>query len=759
MFTFNEYELDIENGILKRNGRKVRVEPQVFSVLSMLIKRHGTIVSRQDLLSEIWQDRDVSSGIIDSRIRSARLAIGDDGRTQRYIKTLTNQGFKFIGEVVETDATAHTSLSEPRKDREALASGVKPADTTSSRAGPMGSAYLLAASLAVVAALSIVFLGSQQKGGADTTTASSVTLGLTEEDSTHRQKAIAVLPTLPHNGNPQANTLSTEVAEETLAFLGGISSLNVVSRSASFGSQSRGFSPQEISDTLDVDFRVESRCRLMDDRVAVTVQLIRADDGIIIWSKRYTVPVEELDGNEQQITIARNVVQNVTNVLGVSSGKLIADIISPEAYSYYTAGLSDMQSITAEALESAIENLKLTILLEPEYLPAYAQLYEAYRSALQHTGMERSTALPEMQKLVRKMQILGPGAPETLTAEALLLKFDADDRMSQQQAITYLEKATRAGPNYALAHQEFGHALLGAHRYQDAVAAFEKAMIFNPVSANLLSGSSRALYSNDEFDAAFAAARRNIRWNETDLTAKTTLAEFLINSNRLTEVYPLIHEILRAEPSHYTARVHLATLYLYLGDLDKALEQAPSPPAKAYVAAAMGNRELALDYASEFSEHYFTKRALYLLGDSKQLYDHLTLGHSTSDVLWADRALTHVTIMSRVIEARLFRIHGDARAEQLIADAAVYFESVPLSEFRTVNQFASYIGLHILTGNLDAAIAAFDVANEKGYIFIYALDMPLLNGLKAHPGFEARRERMQQNARMVLEQLSAVPMQ
>lgn len=758
MFTFDEYELDVEAGTLKRNGRKVRVEPQVFAVLSMLIQSHGDIVSRQDLLTEIWQDRDVSSGIIDSRIRSARLAIGDDGKTQRYIKTLTNQGFKFIADVQTSGKPAPAPNHSGDTDHAAKTAPVKITSQAPSQTRPVPPLYIAAASVAVVASLSLVFWGLQRGNASSPVSASTTTLSTVDETPVSHRKAIAVLPTIPHNSPPQANTLSKAVAEETLAFLGSNSSFNVVSRSASFGTQHRGFSTQEVSDALDVDYRVESRCRLIEDRVAVTVQLIRANDEIIIWSKRYTVPMKELDGNEHQIVIARNVVQNVTNVLGVSSGEFITDIISPEAYSYYTAGLTDMQSITSESLESAIDNLKLTILLEPEYLPAYAHLYEAYRSALQHTGMARTAALPEMQKLVRKMQILGPEAPETLTAEALLLKFDADDRMSQQQAIARLEQATIAGPNYALAHQEFGHALLGAHRYEEAVAAFDKAMVFNPVSANLLSGASRALYNNDEFSEAYIAARRNIRWNEDDLTAKTTLAEFLVNSNQYMEAYPLIFDVLDDEPDHYTAQIHLATLYLYLGDYDKAMEYAPSPPAKAYVAAVMGNRPLALEYASEFPEHYYTKRALYLLGDSKQLYDHLTLGHSTEDVLWTDHTLSHVTIMSRVIEARLFRKHGDARAEQLLTAATRYFDGKSPSDFRTINQFASYMGVKILNGDLDAALATLDIANEKSFVFLYALDTPLFEELRAHPGYRARYEKMEHNARMVLEHLAAIPM-
>ena len=58
---------------------------------------------KTELLDEIWGDRFVSESALTSRIKSARQAIGDNGRDQRLIRTVHGRGFRFVGEVLEAD--------------------------------------------------------------------------------------------------------------------------------------------------------------------------------------------------------------------------------------------------------------------------------------------------------------------------------------------------------------------------------------------------------------------------------------------------------------------------------------------------------------------------------------------------------------------------------------------------------------------------------------------------------------------------------
>ena len=104
---FASCELDLARVILRRDGREVRVEPQVFDVLAYLAQHRGTVVRKEELLDEVWGDRFVSESALTTRIKSVRQAVGDDGNTQAIIRTVHGKGYEFVASVeVEDPASA-----------------------------------------------------------------------------------------------------------------------------------------------------------------------------------------------------------------------------------------------------------------------------------------------------------------------------------------------------------------------------------------------------------------------------------------------------------------------------------------------------------------------------------------------------------------------------------------------------------------------------------------------------------------------------
>ena len=97
---FGNFELSEERRELRRSGRPVAVEPQVFDVLAHLVRHRDRVVPKTELLDEIWGDRFVSESALTSRIKSARRALGDTGRDQRAIRTVHGRGYRFVLDVV-----------------------------------------------------------------------------------------------------------------------------------------------------------------------------------------------------------------------------------------------------------------------------------------------------------------------------------------------------------------------------------------------------------------------------------------------------------------------------------------------------------------------------------------------------------------------------------------------------------------------------------------------------------------------------------
>ncbi|HEX4983560.1 MAG TPA: alpha/beta fold hydrolase [Ilumatobacteraceae bacterium] len=101
IFAFSGCVLDAGAFELRRDGSVVVVEPQVFEVLAFLVRHRDRLVSKQELLDEVWGDRFVSESALSSRIKAARRAVGDDGSTQAVIRTVHGRGYRFVADVTE----------------------------------------------------------------------------------------------------------------------------------------------------------------------------------------------------------------------------------------------------------------------------------------------------------------------------------------------------------------------------------------------------------------------------------------------------------------------------------------------------------------------------------------------------------------------------------------------------------------------------------------------------------------------------------
>lgn len=115
-YLFENYSLDVDRRELRRAGNIVPTEPLVFDLLAFLIRSRDRMVTKDDLISSVWQGRIVSESTLTSRINAARSAVGDSGEQQRLIRTVPRRGFRFVGEVRETAGSETTAADSPRID-------------------------------------------------------------------------------------------------------------------------------------------------------------------------------------------------------------------------------------------------------------------------------------------------------------------------------------------------------------------------------------------------------------------------------------------------------------------------------------------------------------------------------------------------------------------------------------------------------------------------------------------------------------------
>lgn len=99
---FGPYEADLATGELRRDGAKVPLQDKPFQMLMLLLQRPGTLVTREDLRSELWPADtfvDFEHGL-NTAVRKLRQALDDSADTPRFVETLPRRGYRFVGEVV-----------------------------------------------------------------------------------------------------------------------------------------------------------------------------------------------------------------------------------------------------------------------------------------------------------------------------------------------------------------------------------------------------------------------------------------------------------------------------------------------------------------------------------------------------------------------------------------------------------------------------------------------------------------------------------
>ena len=112
VYEFGEFALDTKRHELRRGGEPQHLEPQVYAVLCHLVEHNDRLVTSKELIDHVWGNRFVTPGTLNSRIKALRQALGDDGATQRVIKTVHGRGFRVSVEVrTVADAQGASALT------------------------------------------------------------------------------------------------------------------------------------------------------------------------------------------------------------------------------------------------------------------------------------------------------------------------------------------------------------------------------------------------------------------------------------------------------------------------------------------------------------------------------------------------------------------------------------------------------------------------------------------------------------------------
>ena len=97
-FRFGPFELDAAGQVLLRDGRPIPLTPKAIRTLVVLVERRGRLVTKDELMKEVWPDTFVEEANVTQHVSVLRKTLSDatgDGR--QWIETFPKRGYRFVG--------------------------------------------------------------------------------------------------------------------------------------------------------------------------------------------------------------------------------------------------------------------------------------------------------------------------------------------------------------------------------------------------------------------------------------------------------------------------------------------------------------------------------------------------------------------------------------------------------------------------------------------------------------------------------------
>jgi DNA-binding winged helix-turn-helix (wHTH) protein/tetratricopeptide (TPR) repeat protein/class 3 adenylate cyclase len=105
LYIFSEWTLNTQRYELTHAGVPVPLRPKVFQVLAYLLAHHERVVSKEELLEQVWPGQFVGDVGLNSYIMAVRKALGDRRTPYQYIRTVRGHGYHFVAEVTTEEQT------------------------------------------------------------------------------------------------------------------------------------------------------------------------------------------------------------------------------------------------------------------------------------------------------------------------------------------------------------------------------------------------------------------------------------------------------------------------------------------------------------------------------------------------------------------------------------------------------------------------------------------------------------------------------
>ena len=654
-YQLGEFELDPNKRLLKReDGRVVHLSHLPFRVLLYFVENRERIVTRQELLDQFWDGRDVYDITLTKCVGAIRKALGEDSEKPRFIETRWAEGYRYIGPLAEIEGRAggetkekvalETDLeTDPDESRDGKAPLLtQPAESLSALTTAHNHPEAAASAIAqergsrsrrrfmVFAGLAAFIIGGLLLA--------FVLLRPAPPESLSTIRSLAVLPmkNVPDDANYEY--LSDGITENLITALSQIEDLKVISHGSVSRFKHSEPDPKEVGRQLGVASILEGSVRRDGERVHVSVRLVKTEDGSVLWAgETYERSISDLATLQDEIAgqLATKLHATLRGTEHPSSARHSRD---PEAYQLYLKGRFFWNKRTQEGIAKSIEYFNQAIARDQKYAMAYAALADSYvlQSLWGNTSSRES--IPKARDAAEMALVLDETLSEPHAALALMKEqFDWDWIGAERE---YL-RALKLNPNYATAHQWYGEFLVFMGRTEDSLKALRRAKELDPLSPIINTQVGYPYFCARQYDAAIIEFKKALELEPNFAPALNYLARSYELKGMVDEAMLTFHKAVENSGGSPLMKARLGSAYARIGKTAEA-------------------RRILRELEEEAKTRYVPPcviAALYVgLGDKEQAFVWLEKAYQERDVL----------LMTLRVEVHLDPLRSDSRFQDLL---------------------------------------------------------------------------------------------
>jgi len=463
--------------------------------------------------------------------------------------------------------------------------------------------------------------------------------------------SIAVLPFVNMSEDASNEYFSDGLTETLLHMLAQLPDLHVAARTSSFAFKGQNASIDEISTALGVAHILEGSVQKAGNRVRITAQLIRADDGFHVWSQNYDRTLEDIFAIQDEI--ARDVAGALDqSLLGSSSPRMHGvETTNLTAYENYLKGLEQQAKFSYGSLSIAESHFKQALARDTDFTDARLALVRNYLLKYETGLMKDEEALSLIESLIQQVR---EQHPENRLARALELvailrtnifqisREEAEPIIVElrnllpliptetyvrtgvartlkelfdqgQQALEVLEAGLMIDPLDANLHDTLGNIYNSLERQDEALAAYSRAQELAPDNPMVYFSLARLEDDNNNLLVALEWRRRGTEVDPQDHELAASVATILYKLKLPEEGDQWYARVTTLAPGSPVAKYVEIHRYLARKEPQKALDLS-----RAMISDQVENRQGA------FYEAVFTYQWLMMeSGKSREAYDFL----------------------------------------------------------------------------------------------------------------------------------------